>query len=320
MSNLFINNSKICLNLMLCIVHCEYRMSKEKYLMFLNFRQKNTCIEMLYELVNYSISAKEKIAILFESNFHPIAHYNPNFLQWIIISHTRKIIPSNTCGATTFKQCIMCDLYPYYCGNAIVYLRVFPHRKKEWALKIGISKNLIRPLAQSSPFAIIATNINRRLALYIEYHLSSLLKSIVRNPSGRLLWADIIARSLWDGKEEATKLLEMLPDVYNKIKRDKTYEYIINPLLFIPTKRFATELPSWIEKLPIREIRKHLTRNPSYVKGEVVANRGALLLLEYEDGFWIFEPNESRIYLVHKLVGEPNLEDNHFVLRRMILK
>jgi len=181
----------------------------------------------------------------------------------------------------------------------------------------------LRPLAQASPFALIALNIPRRTALFIETKLSEFFKKrIVRNPSGRLLWPEIITRNLWDGTEEARVLIDELCFLYEKIrtKASDIYKELCNPLIFLPTKHFATDLPSWIEKLPILEIKKMISRDPFAVSGEVVANRGALLVLEHGDNFWIFEPNERRVYLINRFVGDSNLRESHMVIRKLLLK
>lgn len=253
--------------------------------------------------------------------------FNPNNVEWIYVLKTPFMFSSNGCGATSFRECEKCVIRNEHdvdiCGSAIVYLRVFPHKGEEFWLKIGVGADLLRPISQSSPFAIIARGVSRRDALLIESKLAKLFKKVVRNPCGRLLWSEIIKKGLWNGKEEAGFLLEALPHIYDSVERKlpEIYKKLINPLIFLPTKYFATQLPSWIERLPIRDIKKYVSREPNAVYGEVVANRGCLLVIEHGEGFWIFEPNERRIYAVEKIVGLSDiLLNNHFVQRRLRLK
>jgi len=284
---------------------------------FLDYRITKNKVEIIY-----SVSSGEEMLDQVFSSDKRFLEINPNGLEWISIVKTKYMRGILGCNATNLNACFNCTEYPHRCGKALLYLRIFPHRKKRWALKVGVSADYLRPLAQSSPFAVIASNLPRRDALYIEKNLSTLFKDIVQNPSGRVLWPEIIHRGLWNGMEEAGILLEKLPIVYDVVKRkDKNiYSKLQDPLLFLPTRHFSTNLPTWIEKLPLVELKRKLSREPISVSGEVVANRGGLLVVEYGDNFWVFSPNERRIYYVNKIVGAKEIRENHMIVRKMILK
>lgn len=240
-----------------------------------------------------------------DMNLNPVQNFDPSLTSWIDITRSKHTLPTGelSCPATTYKSCIKCNLYPHGCGKAFVYLRTFIHSKHGIAFKVGVSNSLLRPLSQASPFAILTDFIYRKEALLIEAELAKTHRRIYMSPIGRKVWADVISQGYWNTDAESAELIEFLPRVYEelKFKNIRIYEELVNPILYIPTKHFTTELPSWIELLPIKELRRIFEREPLEVKGEVVSNRGPLLLLEYGDSFWIFQPNEKRLYLLNKI-------------------
>ncbi|MHA1615807.1 MAG: hypothetical protein ACTSX9_00610 [Candidatus Njordarchaeales archaeon] len=298
----------------------------KKFFLQIFFREQGSRGTLLYKVFSYDRD-------LLAEGLYPVGldnisyNYTPNYLEWIHIVKTPFINPAGGCGATSYNKCKRCPLGSQedltVCGRALVYLRPFPHKRGKFLIKVGVGADLLRPSSQSSPFAIISTDITRRKALFLEESLSNIFNFVVRNPRGRLLWSDIIARGLWNGFEEASYLLEILPQMYDKVRNNypAIYALLTDPVIFMPTKHFSSPLPTWIEKLPIRDIRKYVIREPNAIYGEVVANRGGLLVIEHEDGFWIFEPNERRIYALEKIVGlQGESTISHFVKRKMILK
>ena len=256
------------------------------------------------------------------SSLYPIQNFDPSLINWIDIVRSKHMLPTVelSCPATTYKSCMKCNLYPYGCGKAFVYLRTFIHSKHGIAFKVGVSNSLLRPLSQASPFAILTDFIYRRDALLVEAELAKAFKRVYMSPVGRKVWADVISQGYWNPNKESTALIEFLPRMYEelKLKSYGVYERLTNPILYIPTKHFATELPSWIELLPIKELRRVFEKEPLGVKGEVVSNRGPLLLLEYGDSFWVFQPSERRLYLLNKIDGFKCETKPH--LKKVILK
>jgi len=240
-------------------------------------------------------------------------------INWIGLYRLNKFQSTDFCSATSWKNCLNCNLYPEFCGTALLYLRTVVSSKGIIKFKIGVSYDIARPLAQSSPFAIIAKDIPRKMALNFEKKLSQISKLIVQNPRGRMLWADVIKYGLWDGELESERLLEFLDTFYHKVERysPEIYERLIDPIVYVAGPNFYTDLPPWINKLNMFEIRKILKRDPRSIFGEIVSNRGAILVVESEDNAYFFELKERMFYLISKISGETNLSKMY---KRVLIK
>ena len=244
---------------------------------------------------------EDLMAGVVNTNF--IEVYEPNNIEWISLTKTPFFaFKGESCGATSYNECTNCDLYPDSCGKALVYLRAFPHSKRKWVLKIGVGSNLLRPISQSSPFAIIAKDLLRREALYLEKILAEKFKEIVRNPSGRISWDKVIAKNLWDGKKEFQILREFTRKIYDTVPSE-IKGLLIEPKLYAPTSEFSSKLPSWVEKRTVTELKRKIKREPTVISGEIIAHRGFVLVIGHDADFWIIELNTPRIFFVNKFTG-----------------
>ena len=125
------------------------------FVLIIMLTEEKMCIS---SLMSFPLIKKRDRILLKQKNQEQLEE----LITWIAALQTKIKRFLGACSAVSIKQCEKCPNFPIACGFAFVYLRVFPHRKLEWALKVGISSSVLRPLAQSAPFAIITDNINRR--------------------------------------------------------------------------------------------------------------------------------------------------------------
>ena len=210
------------------------------------------------------------------------------------------------CSATSWKKCEDCGLYPDFCGKAIVYIRTIVYKGGLIKFKVGTSNNLIRPLTQSAPFAVVSRDLLRRDALMLEKKLSSMFKKLVQNPRGRTLWMNVIEGGYWDGSKEYRVLVSFLEEFYRKI--DKTDKFlsdkIADPVIYKPGKNFASKLPKWVKLMDEFDVRKMFKKDPVLVTGDIIANRATLMVLEINGNVLFFEPKEKMVYKINNIEGQ----------------
>ncbi|MGQ4891191.1 MAG: hypothetical protein ACP6IP_01765 [Candidatus Njordarchaeia archaeon] len=272
-------------------------------------REINFYGRLSYVEKDYRVSVNWEI---WDENSNILGHFPISEISRIsIIRKNIFSVEETYCGATSWKACKECNLYPDYCGLAIVYIRPVVYRTEIIKFKVGISNDLIRPLSQSAPFAIISYNIIRRDALALERDLSSAFRNIVQNPRGRTVWMDVIESGYWDGLKEYHALMDFLEEMYKRIRRKRIslFRLIKNPILYKPGRKFATKLPKWIKLMDELDIRKTIKRNPAFIVGDVVANRVTLTVLELNGTVLFFEPKEKMIYKVNNIEGEKGFSE-----------